>query len=166
MTSWNGNIFRVTGHLCGEFTGPRWIPSTKASAAELWCFLDLRPNKRLSKQWWGRWFETPSCPLWRHCNEPFNTHVMCVYIQDSVGSFVTSAGPASHGDTALFGSAVYYEITPSPIAITITSTLATWHRIMTNRYLRWLKVSSSRHSGVSCLILISKEVFRLLVIPK
>ena len=21
MTSWNGNIFRVTGHLCGEFTG-------------------------------------------------------------------------------------------------------------------------------------------------
>ena len=26
MTSWNGNIFRVTGHLCGEFTGPRWIP--------------------------------------------------------------------------------------------------------------------------------------------
>ena len=29
MTSWNGNIFRVTGHLCGEFTGPRWIPHTK-----------------------------------------------------------------------------------------------------------------------------------------
>ena len=39
MTSWNGNIFHVTGHLCGEFTGPRWIPRTKASDAELWCFL-------------------------------------------------------------------------------------------------------------------------------
>ena len=39
MTSSNGNIFRVTGHLCGEFTGDRWIPSTKASDAELWCFL-------------------------------------------------------------------------------------------------------------------------------
>ena len=50
MTSSNGNIFRVTGHLCGEFTGLRWIPRTKASDAELWCFLDLRPNKRLSKQ--------------------------------------------------------------------------------------------------------------------
>ena len=24
MTSSNGNIFRVTGHLSGEFTGPRW----------------------------------------------------------------------------------------------------------------------------------------------
>ena len=33
MTSSNGNIFRVTGHLCGEFTGLRWIPRTKASGA-------------------------------------------------------------------------------------------------------------------------------------
>ena len=39
MTSSNGNIFRVTGYLCGEFTGPRWIPHTKACDAELWCFL-------------------------------------------------------------------------------------------------------------------------------
>ena len=39
MTSSNGNIVRVTGHLRGEFTGPRWIPHTKASDAELWCLL-------------------------------------------------------------------------------------------------------------------------------
>ena len=40
MMTWsNGNIFRVTGPLCGEFTGHRWIPLTKASDAELWCFL-------------------------------------------------------------------------------------------------------------------------------
>ena len=39
MTSSNGNIFRVTGPLCGEFTGHRWIPNTMASDAELWCFL-------------------------------------------------------------------------------------------------------------------------------
>ena len=39
MTSSNGNIFRFTGHLCGEFTVDRWIPRTKASDAELWCFL-------------------------------------------------------------------------------------------------------------------------------
>ena len=39
MTSSYGNIFRVTGPLCGEFTGNRWIPLTKASDAELWCFL-------------------------------------------------------------------------------------------------------------------------------
>ena len=26
ITSLNGKIFRVTGHLCGQFTGPQWIP--------------------------------------------------------------------------------------------------------------------------------------------
>ena len=44
MTSSNGNIFRVTGHLCGEFTGLRWISRTKASDAELWCFLWFVPE--------------------------------------------------------------------------------------------------------------------------
>ena len=39
MTSSNGNIFRVTGPLCGEFTGHQWILITNASDAELWCFL-------------------------------------------------------------------------------------------------------------------------------
>ena len=67
MTSSNGNILRVIGHLCGEFTGPRWITRTKASDAELWCFFYLRLNKRLSKQSLGRWFETLLHPLWRHC---------------------------------------------------------------------------------------------------
>ena len=31
-------------------------------------FFDLRLNERMSKQWWGWRFETPSCSLWRHCN--------------------------------------------------------------------------------------------------
>ena len=39
MMSSNRNIFRVSGHLCGEFTGPRWIPHTMANHAELWCFV-------------------------------------------------------------------------------------------------------------------------------
>ena len=64
----NGIIFLVTGPLCGELTGHRWIPLTKASDAEIWCFLWSAPNKRLSNQSWGWWFETPSSPLWRHRN--------------------------------------------------------------------------------------------------
>ena len=44
MTSSNENIFRVTGHLCGEFNGHWWIPRTKASDAELWCFLWYAPK--------------------------------------------------------------------------------------------------------------------------
>ena len=46
----------------GEFPAQR--PVTR-------CFdvsFDLHPHKRLSKQWWGRWYETLSCPLWRHGN--------------------------------------------------------------------------------------------------
>ena len=35
----NCKHFRVTGPLCGELTGHRWIPLTKASDTELWCFL-------------------------------------------------------------------------------------------------------------------------------
>ena len=46
MTSSNENIFRVTGHLCGEFTGHRWIPRTMASVAELWFFLWSVPDLR------------------------------------------------------------------------------------------------------------------------
>ena len=38
MTSSNGNIFCITGPLRGESTSHRWIPLTKASDAELWCF--------------------------------------------------------------------------------------------------------------------------------
>ena len=44
MTSSNGNIFHVIGHLCGEFAGHRWIPLTKASDKELWYFLLSAPE--------------------------------------------------------------------------------------------------------------------------
>ena len=59
--------FRVTGPLCREFTGHRWIPLTKASDAELDVFFDRHLNKLLSKQSRGWWFEKLSRPLWRHC---------------------------------------------------------------------------------------------------
>ena len=68
MTSSNENIFHVTGPLCGEFIGHRWIPLTKTSDAGFDVFIDLHLINGLSKQSWGWWFETPSRPLWRHCN--------------------------------------------------------------------------------------------------
>ena len=65
MTSSNGNIFRVTGHLCGEFTGTAQRPVTRSFDV----FFDVCLNKRLSKQSWGWWYETLSLPLWRHRND-------------------------------------------------------------------------------------------------
>ena len=55
MTSSNGNIFRVTGPLCGEFT--------TLVTRRFDVLFDLRLNKRMSKQSRRRGFETSS-----HCN--------------------------------------------------------------------------------------------------
>ena len=115
MTSSNGNIFCVTGHLQSsqnhvsfvrrriqmsdvefvkiisiwclsvqfgrrsmksiredwfvwEFPITSEFPTHRPVTRSFDVFFDLRLNKRLSKQLWGWWFETPSCPSWRHCN--------------------------------------------------------------------------------------------------
>ena len=68
MTPSNGKIFRITGPLCRELTGHGWIPAQRLVTQSFDVFFDLRLNKWLSKQWWGWWFETSSCLLWRHCN--------------------------------------------------------------------------------------------------
>ena len=50
MTSSNGNIFRVTGPLCGEFTGPGEFPTQRPVTRSFDVYFDLRLNKRLNKQ--------------------------------------------------------------------------------------------------------------------
>ena len=69
MTSSNGNIFRVTSPLCGEFTGPGEFPTQRPVTRSFDDFVDLRLNERLSKQPWGWWFEILSWSLWRQCND-------------------------------------------------------------------------------------------------
>ena len=69
MTSSNGNIFRITDPLCGEFNGSGEFPAQRPVTRSFDVFVGLRLNKRLSKQLWGWWFETPSWSLWRQCNE-------------------------------------------------------------------------------------------------
>ena len=50
--------------VSGEFPAQR--PVTRGFDV----FFDLRPDKQLSKQSWGWWFETPSHSFWRHRNVP------------------------------------------------------------------------------------------------
>ena len=70
ITWWrHGNIFRVTGPLCGEFTGHRWIPLTKASDAELWCFLWSAP-------WINGWVNNREAGDLRHHRSHFDVTVM------------------------------------------------------------------------------------------
>ena len=49
--------------VTGEF------PSQRPVTQSLDVFLHRYLNKRLSKQSWGWWFETPSRSLWRHYND-------------------------------------------------------------------------------------------------
>ena len=60
--------------LCaGNSTVTGEFPSQRPETRSFDVLFDLRLNKRLSKQSRGWWFETPSCSLWRHCNE-----IICV----------------------------------------------------------------------------------------
>ena len=76
MTSSNGNIFRVTGHLCGNSPVPGEFPAQRPVTWSFDVFFDLRLNKRLSKQSWSWWFETLSSSLWRHHNEKKNPNII------------------------------------------------------------------------------------------
>ena len=54
----------------GNSLVPGDFPAQRPVTRSFDIFFDLRPNKHMSKQWRGWWFETPSSPLWRQCNEP------------------------------------------------------------------------------------------------
>ena len=47
VTEWK--YFRVNGTLWGESTGHRWLPLTKASDAESWCFLWSAPEQMVQE---------------------------------------------------------------------------------------------------------------------
>ena len=53
----------------GNSPVPGEFPTQRPVTRRFDVYFDLRPNKRLSKQSWGWWFETLSCSLWRHRNE-------------------------------------------------------------------------------------------------
>ena len=71
LTWWRHQMetFSALLALCaGNSPVPGEFPAQRPVRRSFDVFFDLRPNKRLSKQSWGWWFETPSRSLWRHCN--------------------------------------------------------------------------------------------------
>ena len=62
-------IFSALLAICAENSPvPGEFPAQRPVMRSFDVFFDLRPNKRLSKQSWGWWSETPSSSLWRHRN--------------------------------------------------------------------------------------------------
>ena len=77
ICAWNSPV-------TGEF------PTQRPVTRRFDVFFDLRLNKRLSKQWWSWWFETPSRPLWRHCNGHTHIHIyIYIYICVSEPSYLS-----------------------------------------------------------------------------
>ena len=58
--------------VTGEFPSQR--PVTRSFDG----FIDLRLNKRLSKQSWGWWYETTPCSSYRHCQTRLVCHQCCL----------------------------------------------------------------------------------------
>ena len=66
---WHHQIFCVTGPLWGESTGHQWIPLTKVSDAELWCFLWSTP-------WINGWINNREAGDLRHYRTHYDVIVM------------------------------------------------------------------------------------------
>ena len=63
-------VFSTLLAICaGNSPVPSEFPTQRPVTQSFDVCFDLRPNKRLSKQSWGWWFETQWRPLWRHRND-------------------------------------------------------------------------------------------------
>ena len=90
--------------LCAE-TSPvaGECPAQRPVTRSFDVFFDLRLNKRLSKHSWGWWFETPSYPLWRHCNATVcATLSICLVLHCTPAYFSILIAPALYMYTILF----------------------------------------------------------------
>ena len=73
----------------GNSPVPGEFPAQRPVTRSFDVLFDLHLNTRLSKQWWAWWFETPSCPLWRHRND-FIYSLFCHVSATSSARHITS----------------------------------------------------------------------------
>ena len=85
--------------VTGEF------PSQRPGTQRFDVSFVLRLNKRLCKQSWGWWFETPSRSLWRHCNEK---HVPMVMVKIVI--FSASWMTGAHGNMTIRVSNILFKL--------------------------------------------------------
>ena len=64
----------------GNLPVPGEFPTQRPVTRRFDVFFDLRLDKRLSKQSWGWWLETLSCPLWRHRNADVTYILTFMYV--------------------------------------------------------------------------------------
>ena len=74
---WQVIIYLNSASTQRQYWIPGEVPAQRPVTQSFDVFFELHPNKRLSKQWWGWWFETLSRPLWRHRNDFPSQPSMC-----------------------------------------------------------------------------------------
>ena len=135
--------------LCaGNSPVPGEFPAQRPVTRSFYVFFDLRLNKWLSKQSWGWWFETLSCPLWRHRND------YPVYGRQHFAEFTTSWG-AKGQSSYKSNQSTNISTTPGPIALWIfrRTSIFIWnfaesHNIFWNRQIP-LKFCTEHGSNIA-----------------
>ena len=83
MTWWRHQMetFSALLAICtGNSPVPGEFPTQRPVTRSFDVYFDLRPDKRLSKQSWGWWFETLSHSLWRHRNDSHWWRPLCLFL--------------------------------------------------------------------------------------
>ena len=92
----------------------RSFPAQRPVTRSFDVFFDLRLNKRLWKQSWGRWFETLSRPLWRRCNGKLDSKRRC------------GLQPSSFDEKGCVSEALSYVCWSTPTHVTLEAKLASF----------------------------------------
>ena len=79
----------------GNSPVPGEFPAQRPVTRSFDVFFDLCLNKRLSKQSWGWWFETLSCPLWRHRNGSWLPRNVYLKLHVSLQGLLAAVLPAN-----------------------------------------------------------------------
>ena len=69
-------FFALLAICAGNSPVPGEIPTQRPVTRSFDVFFHLRPYKRLSKQSWGWWFETPSCLLFKITYSHYHVYLM------------------------------------------------------------------------------------------
>ena len=116
-------------------------------------FFDLGLNNRLSKQWWGWWFETPSCSLWCHCNDSrqpnyYFISYMLFWDHNTEKSMKTPVDQSPHPCYLQWLSLLWYcDVTQTPIVTSF------WPIVLRTRtFLKWVTCVFPPLSSWSSLI--------------
>ena len=130
----------------------RWIPHTKVSDAELWCFLWSASEKRLCKQSWGWWFETPSCSLWRQCNASRDKAVLlilsyCYYHLVSTLHYILLPDPYFHLQSHDgMSNIVKYHILVIPVLLPVTKSIYTLEHLSLEFASKQVQIRQKRYN--------------------